>query len=460
EDARGGGTARRRHAAAVQPADPAARPGRAGRRGLAGHRDPAGRRRAGGRRGGRAGAGRHPRHPGVRAGRARLPDPLPGLRRRLRRRGRALRGQGVLLAGRAALDHRGGPRAGRLLGRRAGRGAAGRGAAGADRAARQQQVDRGAGAGAGRRRRPGRRRLVRRDRPAGLAGRRPRGPAAGAGPGHRRGRGAHPRVHRDRARGPEVRLLGGGRGRLRGLPAGARARLAGAGRGALAHRLADLRHLRLRGLGPAGGRAAGPAAGRAGRLAGVPGPRRRVRHRVHRRRHPHGRARAGRVAARDRGPGVPGGRAGRAQAGGGAGPGDRRAGLGDPLRGRDGQGRPAPPVRLGRRRDERQHPHRAVRRPVHLRAGLPGRRVRAGAVPGGRQTLRERRHRRPRHLAARRPGARRPGRGGRDRGVLPLAGQQLQPPAAPAGGGRGRRRGPGRGPPGDRRGPAPAGRGL
>ncbi len=46
------------------------------------------------------------------------------------------------------------------------------------------------------------------------------------------------------------------------------------------------------------------------------------------------------------------------------------------LRGRHHQGRrarrrAAPPVRLGRRRDERQHPHRAVRRRVLGRAGLP-----------------------------------------------------------------------------------------
>jgi hypothetical protein len=72
-----------------------------------------------------------------------------------------------------------------------------------------------------------------------------------------------------------------------------------------------------------------------------------------------------------------------------------------------------------------------VRRAVHLRARVPGQRGAAGAVPGGRQALRERRHRGPGHLAAGRPGARRPGRGGRDRGVLPVAGEQLQPPAAP-----------------------------
>ncbi len=59
-----------------------------------------------------------------------------------------------------------------------------------------------------------------------------------------------------------------------------------------------------------------------------------------------------------------------------AGPGDRRAERRHRLRGRHGQGRHArrwadPALRLGRRRDERQHPHRALRRRVHLRAGQP-----------------------------------------------------------------------------------------
>ena len=106
------------------------------------------------------------------------------------------------------------------------------------------------------------------------------------------------------------------------------------------------------------------------------------------------------------GQGVRGGRAGRAAARGGAGTGHRRAGLDHPVRGGHGQGHPAPPVRLGGRRDERQHPHRPVRRAVHLRARVPGQRGAAGAVPGGRQALRERRHRGPGHLAAGRPGAR------------------------------------------------------
>ena len=61
-------------------------------------------------------------------------------------------------------------------------------------------------------------------------------------------------------------------------------RRAGAGRAALAHRLADLRHRRLRGRRPPGGRAAGPGPRRARRRAARAGPRRRLRHRLHERR--------------------------------------------------------------------------------------------------------------------------------------------------------------------------------
>ena len=100
-----------------------------------------------------------------------------------------------------------------------------------------------------------RRRFVLRDRPAGRAS-----PTAAAAPipvhdpGDGRRRGAHPRVHRHRARGPEVRLLAGRRRRRRGGPPGRRAAGAAAGRPALAHRLADLRPVRLRGLRAPGGR--------------------------------------------------------------------------------------------------------------------------------------------------------------------------------------------------------------
>ena len=77
-----------------------------------------------------------------------------------------------------------------------------------------------------------------------------------------------------------------------------------------------------------------------------------------------------------------------------AGPRHRRAVHRDALRGRHDQGRGRDQdLRERGRRDERQHPHRAVRRLLHLRArvALVGRA--ADAVPGGGQALRERRHR-------------------------------------------------------------------
>ena len=67
------------------------------------------------------------------------------------------------------------------------------------------------------RRRPGHRRLVRRDRAAGRRDRRARAGRHGVhGARHRRRRGAHPRIHRHRPRGPEVRLLHRRRRRARG----------------------------------------------------------------------------------------------------------------------------------------------------------------------------------------------------------------------------------------------------
>ncbi len=58
-------------------------------------------------------------------------------------------------------------------------------------------------------------------------------------------------------------------------------------------------------------------------------------------------------------------------------------------------------LRLRRRRDERQHPHGAVRRGVLGGAGVTGVDRRPGAQPGGGQALRVRRHRRARRVAAR-----------------------------------------------------------
>ena len=80
---------------------------------------------------------------------------------------------------------------------------------------------------------------------------------------------------------------------------------------------------------------------------------------------------------------------------------------------------------------------------------------RAGAAdPAGRQALRGRRHRRQGRVPARRRHARRPGRGPRHRRLLPVDGQQLQPPAAASGGGGPGRRVAGRRAPRDRGRPA------
>ena len=176
------------------------------------------------------------------------------------RAGRAgvLRGQGVLLPGRAALGERGGPRRRRVHRRRARGGAVRRGAAGADHHARQQQDAGRAGPRGRGRRGPHRGRLLRGDRPAGLPDRGCPGPPQDPGPRHHRGGGAHPRVHGDRARRPEVRLLAGLGRRRRGGPAGHRLPGPVVRRAALAHRLADLRHGRLRGGRAPGGRAGRP----------------------------------------------------------------------------------------------------------------------------------------------------------------------------------------------------------
>ena len=141
-------------------------------------------------------AGPHARHAAVRPRRGRLPRPGRGLRHRLRRRRRALRLQGLPLRTGRPVDGRGRPAPGRVQRQRAQPGA-GRGLpARADRAARQQQVGRRTAAGRRRGHRAHRRRLVRRDRPAGAAGR-------GPGGGRRRpGAGAHPRDGRASRRTP------------------------------------------------------------------------------------------------------------------------------------------------------------------------------------------------------------------------------------------------------------------
>ena len=121
-----------------------------------------------------------------------------------------------------------------------------------------------------------------------------------------------------------------------------------------------------------------------------------------------------------------------------AGAGHRRPVHGHAVRGRHDQGRGRDQdLRERGRRDERQHPHRAVRRGLHLRARVQVLGSPADAVPGRGAALRERRHRGPALLPAVRPGAWRPARRRRDRRVLLVARVELQSPAAARrGGGR------------------------
>ena len=101
----------------------------------------------------------------------------------------------------------------------------------------------------------------------------------------------------------------------------------------------------------------------------------------------------------------------------------------------------APALRQRRRRDERQHPHVAVRRRVRRAAAVPHKRRITGAVARRREALRERRHRRPRHLDARRRRTRRPAGRRRHRCVLLLDVEPVQPDRPPRRGGRARRAG-------------------
>ena len=127
-------------------------------------------------------------------------------------------------------------------------------------------------------------------------------------------------------------------------------------------------------------------------------------------------------------------------------PGDRRAGHRHALRGRHRQGRAArrrrrPPLRLRRRRDERQHPHRALRRRLHLRAGQPRAptpppvlcRVVGKHCESGDIVVRD-------VLAARRRRARRPARGRRAPAPTAASMASNYNHAAAAAGGRGARR--------------------
>ena len=189
-------------------------------------------------------------------------------------------------------------------------------------------------------------------------------------------RGAHPRIHRDRPRGPEVRLLDHQRRRLAGRTPRARGPGPRAARPALPHRLPDLRLLGVRGRRPPGAGAPGPDQRGARREPARARPRRRLRHRLH---HP-GRPRRPRAAGhrddQDRRARVPGPRHPRAAALDRAGPRDRRARDVHRLhRGHRQAGRPrrgsGAHLRQRRRRHERQHPHRPLRRRLLLHPGVP-----------------------------------------------------------------------------------------
>ncbi len=82
-----------------------------------------------------------------------------------------------------------------------------------------------------------------------------------------------------------------------------------------------------------------------------------------------------------------------------------------------------------RRRDERQHPYRPLRRRLLLHPRLAGVERAAGAVAGGRQALRGRRHRGQGRVPARRRRAGRPAGGPGHGCLLSLDGLHLQPRA-------------------------------
>ncbi len=135
-------------------------------------------------------------------------------------------------------------------------------------------------------------------------------------------------------------------------------------------------------------------------------------------------------------------------------PGDRRPGHVHPLHRRHGQGggagrRRAAYLRLRGRRDERQHPARALRRRLLLHARVPRQLGPSGPVPGGGQALRGRGHRGEGRVSARRSRPRGPARRAGHGCVLSLPGLQLQPRAAATGGRGAGRRDAGAGPPRD-----------
>ena len=388
------------------------------------------------------------RHAGVRAGRGRPAGPGPRLRRRLRRLGRLLRRPSPSSAPRSPA---GWPRrvsASTSAPAASWRWCCGPGStcAGSVCTATTRASPSCAQALDGRRR-SDHRRLLRRDRPA--AARWPPSSASGRGCMVRVTTGVEAHTHEYIATAHEDQKFGfsiaGGQA-AEALLACHDASGARPGRHPLPHRLADLRRRGLR-----GGRPADAAAARRVRRAdrdraARARPRRRLRHRLHQRRltgHAGraGHARCGEIIEHEcaaLGVAVPhlSIEPGRAISG----PSTfalYEVGTVKPVAaGRRGQ----PALRRGGRRDERQHPHRPVRRGVLRHAGLAALRPRPPVLArvvgkhceGGDILVRD--EFLPADIAPGRP-ARRTGL----RRVQPLDGQQLQPRAAAAGG-----RGPGR----------------
>ena len=356
-------------------------------------------------------AGRRARHPGCTCSTRPTSAAAPrDFARRVRRRRRLLRRQGVPLQRGRPLGRRGGPRPGRLHRRRARRRAARRVPRRADRVARQQQVASPSSrrpstpASAGSSSTPS-------TRSTGCAAGRARRAACASRCWSASTVGVEAHTHEFIATAHEDQKFGfslaGGDALTEAVRRVLDAPALRAGRPALPHRLADLRHRRLRGRGAPRGRAARPDARRARRRAAasstsaaasasptppsddpVDSPSVAAQLRAI-------------VAARVRGAGLPVPRLavepGRAIAG----PGTRHA-----LRGRHRQAvgstaaAPATYCRVdgGMSDNIRTALYDAE---LHLRAGLPQLATPRRCWPGGRQALRERRHRGPRRLAAR-----------------------------------------------------------
>ena len=200
---------------------------------------------------------RRARHAGAVPGRGRSARPGAGLHRRVRRRGRVLRGQGVPLHRGRALDRRGGARPGRVHRRRARRGARGRLPGRAHRAC-TATTSRSPSSPGRSRPRVGHivRRLVRRDRTARRGSRQPPASGSASSSGSPSGSRRTPTSSsppRTRTRSSASRCATAPRP-VRSPPCSPRRSLQ-LRRAALAHRLADLRDLRLRGRRAPRGRA-------------------------------------------------------------------------------------------------------------------------------------------------------------------------------------------------------------